>query len=326
MESYIPSQDSYRGNIYNSYRMVIDNLDLLLPSIDNNPDVDVDKNLRLKDIDSKLFLSGSEGYNKQCELKRRPREINQNKIENLDNSMFMKYPLYGESDTRIYSCEHIKDYPYIGLQANKMVNKNIFAYIPCCFKTSQLDRQKKRYLYENADIVNNYSATRKTNMNLYKSLKSVKRNSSAVLPELIKKFLIIISGAYITDNQDLFNREGSIENYNSVLDAIIKALINFYNHLDKNDQAEYKSFITSNFSILESIFNNYKQMSESDVVDYLQQVRLELINFVFLNFTSQSTYNLEYSILLKKYRGCESSLYIIFIVTKDKDINMERLL
>ena len=101
-------------------------------------------------------------YNRQCQHMPSVIGINvsREKEEKLDANQTSKmtFPLYNNSliDNNIpkhtYSCEKSEDekdkeYKHIGLQVNKLENKDTYPYVPCCFKSPQNEKNSGLKLY-----------------------------------------------------------------------------------------------------------------------------------------------------------------------------------
>lgn len=107
-------------------------------------------------------------------------------VENVDESddTVLKFPIYGESEPKLYICPY-SDYKYPGLRENtKLINKDIFPFVPCCYQRPQ--NQRKNYkMYYNQE---NYEQRINTG-EIGKSLKILAPERLGTLPPKIDKLL-----------------------------------------------------------------------------------------------------------------------------------------
>lgn len=70
-------------------------------------------------------------------------------VEEQDSSqLVLKFPIYGESQPKFYSCPY-NDYKYPGLRENtKLKNKNIYPFVPCCYQKPQDQTKNYKRYYE----------------------------------------------------------------------------------------------------------------------------------------------------------------------------------
>lgn len=101
-----------------------------------------DEKLSLKDIASDLFIPK---YSRVCQKK--PTIISEDEVKKYkkDGYQVMKFPKDGEKGTqRFYICEH-SDRSFPGLSLNTLSNKDIYPYVPCCFKRDQIEKNESYY-------------------------------------------------------------------------------------------------------------------------------------------------------------------------------------
>jgi hypothetical protein len=101
-----------------------------------------DEKLSLKDIASDLFIPK---YSRVCQKK--PTIISEDEVKKYkqDEYQVMKFPKDGEKGTqRFYICEH-QDRSFPGLSLNTLSNKDIYPYVPCCFKRDQIEKNESYY-------------------------------------------------------------------------------------------------------------------------------------------------------------------------------------
>lgn len=56
--------------------------------------------------------------------------------EDIEDKPHIKFPMFGESQMRVYVCDHSK-YKYPGLRVNELANRQKFPYVPCCYSKDQ---------------------------------------------------------------------------------------------------------------------------------------------------------------------------------------------
>ncbi|NP_078748.1 hypothetical protein LCDV1gp092 [Lymphocystis disease virus 1] len=105
------------------------------------------KKIALKDVAPDIFIPT---YSRQC--LNIPETISS--IDDIENTPYMKFPVYGESEPRYYICPY-KTHPYPGLRINNLNNKIKFPYIPCCYSKDQSQRKDSKWqLYFNKVKIN----------------------------------------------------------------------------------------------------------------------------------------------------------------------------
>lgn len=106
-----------------------------------------------------------------------------------ESETILKFPIYGESDPKLYSCPY-PDYKYPGLRENtKLTNKNIYPFVPCCYQRPQL-KSKNYKLYYNQEIYEQ----RINAGEIGKSLKILSPERLGTLPPKIDKLLNYATG------------------------------------------------------------------------------------------------------------------------------------
>ena len=99
------------------------------------------------------------------------------------NEKYLKFPVYGETDPKIFECPYF-DHNYPGLRINKLENKNIFPYIPCCYKRPQKQSKNCKVYFDQE------TQTQRINSGeIAKSLKILTPKRQGVLPPRIDKIL-----------------------------------------------------------------------------------------------------------------------------------------
>lgn len=262
----------------------------------------------LKDIDPEMFVTD---YPRFCAkaptVLKSEEEVEEARAEGKD---IMIFPLYGEGTQKVFVCNHAT-HPYVGLKGNKLSNKSKYPLLPCCETTDHgNDSNSKRYKYEwkykNPDAEEELmilsEISRKSKFPLT-SNKILKNKDEGLLPPSIEKFLYTLDPTAfpLYEGRYSWKREGSINDKNSVLDSIIKAVINYYGDIgdsadpksDERLKKEYVKLLTSKCKSLDRIFNKYDKMDNAKKIALLSAIREDMVKYVAANLTSQSTYNEE---------------------------------
>jgi Family of unknown function (DUF5757) len=125
-----------------------------------------------------------------------------------DDPKIMKFPVHGETDPKMYRCDH-KDYPYPGLRKNtKLPNMDVFPYVPCCYQRPQKD-SKNFKLYFNQETTDQ----RINSKEIGKTMKILAKNRVGALPPKIDKLF-----NYTTDMK--FYRYGVQQSVDSCLTVL----------------------------------------------------------------------------------------------------------
>ncbi len=220
----------------------------------------------------------------------------------------MVYPLYKENTVRrAYICKH-KNYPYVGLKINSLNNRDKVPFLPCCYTAPQVDNvNRPRWKYEHqedeTEVPTSTTERRSRKPKIFISNKALRRDVYSMLPGLVDKFLRIIDPRSFPVYKDYitFVRQGTIRDKNSILDALIKAIIDYKKDLDgptqreKDNAREYQQFMESRLpgKILEKMFNRYEYMDQNERIVYLSKIREKLASLLPYNTTAQSTFNME---------------------------------
>lgn len=143
-----------------------------------------EQTFKIKNMVPELFISN---YTKFCN---KPPLISTNtnydEVEGCDEK-YLKFPVYGEIDPKIFECPY-PDHKHPGLRINKLENKNIFPFIPCCYKRPQ-EQSKNCKIYFDQE-----TRTQRINSGeIAKSLKILMPKRQGVLPSRIDKILQYIT-------------------------------------------------------------------------------------------------------------------------------------
>ena len=305
------------------YSYLLPDINKILQSFEVREDSVVVRNKMLKDYDPRIFVSG---YRRVCDNQPTILETEDEINEAVANSRdIMYFPLFGESQQRAYVCDY-SSYPFVGLKSNKKLkNQAEFPYVPCCYSKDQKNNSKKnRYKYENEikeeEIESFVFKGKKSTVFISNKALPRSNDSYGLLPELIDKLLRTIDPKSfpVTEKNKKFVRTGTLRDKNSVLDAVIMAINDFYYYLskvEKNKDIKYKQFISSRLpgGILSDIFSNYELFDNDKKSSYLDSIRKELVNYINANTTAQSTYDMETQ-TLKDYLFDENSYLDIKLI------------
>lgn len=123
------------------------------------------KNMMLKDYEPDLFVSG---YTRSCPQPRLPRIVDEDEKKKLESEgkYVMLYPknnieLGKEYKQFYYACDHNKPNPYPSLKINKLLNKDSYPIVPCCYNVDYRNKPKSKSLwrlyYENDKNFSDFS-------------------------------------------------------------------------------------------------------------------------------------------------------------------------
>ena len=158
------------------------------------------------------------------------------------------FPRYGDYQ-HWYGCNH-KDFPYIGIKKNTLSNKDIYPYLPCCYKDDQTGRGKqtgkKNYNTYYLDYVNPET----TESNYIKtSSKFLKAGEVGTLPSNLE-------GLFKTFSQLQFLRIGIDPTPKSFFSCIAKAMNKSTSGINEN----YFTMCRQNAHdiLIEDLYKNFK--------------------------------------------------------------------
>lgn len=136
-----------------------------------------ENNLRLQAPD--IFVAN---YTRLCN---KPPIIVDGCEDQIEDDTILKFPIYGESEPRYYMCPY-SGYKYPGLRENtKLVNKQTFPFVPCCYQRPQ-KRNKNFRLYYNQEVYHQRINAKE----IGKSLKILAPDRLGVLPPKIDRLLL----------------------------------------------------------------------------------------------------------------------------------------
>lgn len=143
------------------------------------PLIEVEKQTR-KSKTSQLFIAN---YTKHCS-----KPPTASIVTNIDQNekcgeKYLKFPIYGEAEPEIYECSY-PEHKYPGLRSNKLENKNIFPFIPCCYKKPQENSKNCKIYFDQENLTQRINAGE-----IAKTLKILTPKRQGVLPPKIDKIL-----------------------------------------------------------------------------------------------------------------------------------------
>ena len=184
---------------------------------------------RLKDIAPNLYISN---YSKKCKFF--PTIINKKEadIQIAAGKSVLKFPrdIQGEDaipfkndgvDQHYYICNYAeKNYP--GLMVNKLPNKDIYPYLPCCYKTPKLGVKKPMVIKKYDHYYNNIPITddKVGKKSIITTNKSLVIDQFGELPKNIKKLFSLIDPTYQYKRKGVVNTNSE----NSFLTAVMEAM------------------------------------------------------------------------------------------------------
>lgn len=215
----------------------------------------------------------------------------------------MFFPRPEDGNPHAYACDNRPNYPYVGLKVNNLPNSEEYPLLPCCFAAPQADKEKsQRYTYEHG--MQKISGVSKI---ILTSHKSAHRNNFAELPELVNKLLITIDrNAFpLIKNKPSFLRQGTLLNENSVLDALIHAIIDYDKNLRTDDEKEnklyhgisekqriYRGLLELRSPSLSKVWDEYDHLSIDELLELFMDIRKDLNKLLVTNISAQSTYGI----------------------------------
>ncbi|CCV02043.1 Dynein-like beta chain [Invertebrate iridovirus 25] len=103
----------------------------------------------------------------------------------VSNDTILKFPIYGESEPKYYSCNY-PDYKYPGLRENtKLGNKDIYPFVPCCYQRPQKKSKNYKMYYSQERYNQRINAGE-----IGKSLKILSPERLGSLPPKVDKLLM----------------------------------------------------------------------------------------------------------------------------------------
>lgn len=96
------------------------------------------KTLSLRDIAPDVFFPN---YTRKCTQP--PDIISDEEVASAPHTV-MTFPIRGESTPRNYTCPN-ESHSFIGLRDNPLDNRDLFPYIPCCYKKNQMTQKGSKY-------------------------------------------------------------------------------------------------------------------------------------------------------------------------------------
>ena len=196
------------------------------------------KNNTLRLVNPNMFISH---YTRLCPNP--PIIISDDEANLLPSDMVMKFPIYGESEPKCYTCKHEK-YSFIGLKENTLGNKRQYPFLPCCFFKSQMNKQSSAYNRYIGKIPVNI---KRQSVDISISMKTLAPKKIGMLPQNISEFLLSESGKN-------YSRCGTFTDENSIYEAIIMALgVKFKTFNELKEKVDELIARTTSINVVNSI-------------------------------------------------------------------------
>jgi len=302
------SRGSYKAKLVRDYALVFPNINQELQSYEVEAPKHPLRRRFLKDFNAEMFIPS---YQRWCPkgptILETKTQMEEAKEAGKD---VMIFPLSSEEGVPwAYVCDH-PEFPYVGLRANKLSNNEEYPFLPCCFRKPQKDNPHSlRYQYEQVEEAEESSSER-GRPHIFLTQKIFRPAAYAILPDDVYRFLNAVN----TDLDALplqkgrypFVRQAGIRSVNSVLDALIRTVLDYYEDIDAEEdksgkeivsqsemKRKYKSLIASKLPILGEIFDNYDSLSENRKIEFIANVRKHLAELVPSNIAAQSTFSYE---------------------------------
>jgi len=234
-----------------SYASIVSRYSKFIPNFKQKNDVPFiskttqDKAIRvLQDKNPDLFVYG---YPTKCERKKQPVPINKNEVINTNEKSVINFPKNSED---YYYCP-TKEYPYPGLLTNKLINKEDYPFLPCCYPKNQMVKNKLYYNYVK-DISTGEQKKINNPINLVK-FKALDINRKGLLPKNIYYMLNTIEPNFT------YYRIGTPFDTNSFIHAILLAMDPDY--LLQKDKTNYAMDVRRNLanviqsSVIQELYN-----------------------------------------------------------------------
>lgn len=312
MSSSTVSRGSYKDKLVRDYALIFPDINKELQSYEVEAPKQPLRKRFLRDFNAEMFIPS---YQRWCPkgptILETKEELEEAKEAGKD---VMIFPLSSEEGVPwAYVCDY-EEYPYVGLRENKLKNQVEYPLLPCCFRKPQKDNPHSlRYQYEQVEKAEDFSSER-GRPNIFITQKIFQPSAYAVLPENIYRFLNAINPDLDTlplqKDRFPFVRQAGIRSVNSVLDVLIRTVLDYYDDIEaKEDDSgkevvsqeemkrKYKGFITSKLPILGEIFDNYNILPEFRKLEFISNVRKSLVDLVPSNIAAQNAFSLEISAL-----------------------------
>ena len=265
---YLSIYDKKYKEIFDIYSLYIKDFSDFSDFIEEDTIKDIDiKNTKLKKIIPDLFINN---YSTICQNK--PNIIDINDINDIGNIEYvMKFPKDGDIETPVsqqyYTCSHNETHKFPGLIENNLYNKNIYKYVPCCFKINQKEKQSSKY--------NKY-------------LNGVDEKIDSVQQKIIVKNKILDFGKYgkLSDNLNkIFN----------IFDDDNK----IFSYKRKGINSSINSFIDCVYESME--FNIIEDREERNI--YINELRKKFETNEYASLCKQEMYNFSIENIIEKIKS-----------------------
>lgn len=197
------------------------------------PDCKTNNITDIKQTDIKRITN----YARQCGVKRIPALISANvsegdAIDVRNNSREMTFPaftkparnLIKDVQSHTFTCENNTETPYIGVQPNKdNATKETYPYVPCCFKSPQVDKAGGLRDYLAGILPEDVEKTDQQNIITKRKFIGTGKDDRGVLPDNLTRLLQSCEKDHIK-NTITYLRQGTFDTPYSFLECVMTAV------------------------------------------------------------------------------------------------------
>ena len=131
------------------YNDVVDFYREYIPEFGEIEEIEIEPSKTVENVAPDIFIKN---YTRICNEKRMPTIIEKEETGNYEN--VMKFPRDKVDQGKSYPSDGVNqkyyvclnpEFPYPGVQENRLNNSEAYPYVPCCFKTNQLDKKYSLY-------------------------------------------------------------------------------------------------------------------------------------------------------------------------------------
>lgn len=172
--------------------------------------------LKLKDIAPEIFIKS---YPQTCPFQ--PTIIEDSEVEEakLNGKVVMRYPLESTPGlpARNYICDESKTAIYPGLRMNRLSNKELTPFLPCCYEKDHDKKQRSpfRHYYYGEPL----KEQKNTQQDLIKTTKFAPRDIFGILPDDIANMFEMFKMSDIT-----YVRKGVTDTKSSFIECVLEGL------------------------------------------------------------------------------------------------------
>jgi hypothetical protein len=224
----------------NNYNEIVEIYRMYLPDFGDVSDVQVvKKKIKPKTIAPEIFIKT---YSRKCKEERMPTIVSDKRAKKYKKkgSQVMVFPRDKPDEGPLYSSDGVNqqnyvclnpEYPFPGVQQNKKDNKDVFPYVPCCFKTDQNKPGKNYSKYFFGDVS---GAKEKKQQDLITTGKFLAPDKYGTLPRQLE---ILFENIDSSPNYK-YIRVGVNRNNSSFLNSVMVALDEQTGILELEDEEE----------------------------------------------------------------------------------------